>query len=78
MWRLNDPRRLYNSVKNDVKRYCTSTNEVFNEAHPHLSILRVVVCTCAAAAFLHEEPLKSQLPSFSHIFIDEAGQVPTD
>ncbi|CAK9869733.1 unnamed protein product [Sphagnum jensenii] len=74
MWRLNDPRRLYNSVKNDVKRYCTSTNEVFNEAHPHLSILRVVVCTCAAAAFLHEEPLKSQLPSFSHILIDEAGQ----
>ena len=50
-------------------------NGVFSNVHPHPSPLKVIVCTCAASAMLHEDPTKSSIRSPTHIFIDEAGQV---
>lgn len=52
-------------------------DEVFTPVHPNPSALKVVVCTCAAAAMLHEDFTKSYFGVFTHILIDEAGQVLT-
>ena len=48
---------------------------MFNDLHSDPSGVKVIICTCAAAAVLHEDPLKSLHGSFTHILIDEAGQV---
>lgn len=50
---------------------------VFVNEHPNPSSLKVIVCTCAAAAMLHEDPVKSYVSFVTHVFIDEAGQVLT-
>ena len=56
-------------------RFCSMADGVFTNMHPNFSTLRVIVCTCAAAAMLHEDPTKSRVSFVTHIFIDEAGQV---